>query len=162
MSQNPYENSLEVNLFASTPMELVVMLYDAALESVGNARRHLAEGQIAERSRAISRAVETLTELSSSLNHSAGGDLSEKLAALYDYMQRALLDANFHQTDAGLEETERLLGELREAWAQAAKQEPAAAAAAAPIPEPTAASASDDPGWDEPVPAGYGLRHWSA
>lgn len=143
-------------------MELVVVLYDAALESVVSARRHLAEGQIAERSRSIARAVEALTELSQSLDHSAGGELSGTLAALYDYMQRALLDANFHQTDGGLEETERLLTTLREAWVQVATQEPSSVAAAAPIPEPAAAPAWDDSSWDAPVAAGYGLRQWSA
>jgi flagellar protein FliS len=99
-------------------MELVTMLYDAAIESVQSARQHLANRQIRERAHAITRTVEILVELSQSLDHQKGGALSERLAALYDYMQRILLEANSSQTEAGLVETENLLKTLREAWQQ--------------------------------------------
>jgi flagellar protein FliS len=117
MLDNPYSDSLELRVSSATPLELVTILYDGAIDAVRAARRHLASGEIYARSRAVARAVNILIELTGSLNFDAGGDLSNRLAALYDFMQRGLLDANFRQTDEGLATTERLLLSLREAWA---------------------------------------------
>jgi flagellar secretion chaperone FliS len=120
MRDNPYATSLETRIVSATPMELVVILYDAAIEAVQSAREHLAHRRIAERSTEVSRAVAILTELYQSLDRKRGGELSERLAALYDYMQRVLLEANFRQSDEGLAEAQRLLATLRESWLQAA------------------------------------------
>lgn len=122
MYENPYGTSLEARVLAATPLELVALLYDGAVEAVQAARRHLAQGNIVERGRAVAKAVKILTELYHSLNRQPADELSKRLAGLYDYMQRTLLDANFRQTDEGFAETERLLKTLREAWAQVSSQ----------------------------------------
>ena len=57
-----------------------------------------------------------VTELSLSLNHAAGGDLSKNLAELYAYTQSLLIQANREQSDPPLAEAERLLSTLLEAW----------------------------------------------
>jgi flagellar secretion chaperone FliS len=117
MLHNPYADSLETRISSATPLELVTILYDGAIEAVRAARGHLASGEIHLRSNAITKTVNILIELSRSLNMEAGGELSKRLAGLYDFMQRSLLDANFRQTDEQLATTERLLVSLREAWA---------------------------------------------
>ncbi|MCL4402721.1 MAG: flagellar export chaperone FliS [Acidobacteria bacterium] len=114
---HPYAAYLESDIISATPVQLVRMLYRAALDSIGEARRCLAAGKIRERSAAISRALEILVELSGSLDPAAG-ELSVRLAALYDYMQRRLIDANFHQADAPMAEAASLLETLAEAWNQ--------------------------------------------
>jgi flagellar protein FliS len=116
MYENPYASSLETKILSSTPMELVKLLYEAAIEAVQAARQHLSRGEISKRARSVSRAVELLAELSGSLNHKKGGEISLLLAALYDYSQRSLLSANFRQSDDGLAEVEMLLTTLNEAW----------------------------------------------
>jgi flagellar protein FliS len=118
MLDNTYADSLDLRVSSATPLELVTMLYDGAIDAVRAARGHLASREIHPRSRAVAKAVSILVELSRSLNHEVGGDLSKRLAGLYDFMQRSLLDANFRQTDDGLATTERLLVSLREAWAE--------------------------------------------
>jgi flagellar protein FliS len=117
MLDNPYADSLETRISSATPLELVTILYDGAIEAVRSARGYLASGEIQLRSRAITKAVNILIELSRSLNLEVGGELSKRLAGLYDFMQQSLLDANFRQTDEGLATTESLLVSLREAWA---------------------------------------------
>lgn len=72
MYANPYASSLETRILAATPMELVRMLYDGALEAVRAARGHLAAGRIPERGKSVAKAVEILTELAGSLNHEQG------------------------------------------------------------------------------------------
>jgi flagellar protein FliS len=116
MYNNPYSSSLETKILSATPMELVKLLYQSAIEAVQSARHHLCLGEIVERGRSVSKAVEIVAELSGSLDHERGGELSTNLAALYDYLQRTLLDANFRQADDGLARTETLLKTLSEAW----------------------------------------------
>jgi len=116
MYQNAHETYLEGRIASADPLELVRMLYQGASGAVRDARHYLAEGDIAARSRSISKACEILIELTVSLDHTAGGDISRRLEQLYDYMQRRLLEANFQQADAPLAEVLGLLSTLGEAW----------------------------------------------
>jgi flagellar protein FliS len=136
---NPYATYLESQILSATPLQLVLFAYEGALEAVRQARAHLAGGRIFERSRAITKVQEILAELSRSLNFEAGGDLSSRLAALYDYMQRRLIEANGKQIEAPLEEVENLLSTLSESWKELAASETGTLAAAT-TPAATASS----------------------
>jgi flagellar protein FliS len=116
MWQNAHDAYLESRILSANPLELVRLLYQACTGSVREARRYLAEGDIAARCRCISQGHAILAELATSLNHERGGDLSRRLALLYDYMQRKLLEANIQQIDAPLAEVLGLLSTLSEAW----------------------------------------------
>lgn len=124
MLDNPYAKSLEARILSATPLELVVILYDEAIDAVRAARAHLAAGNIRARSRSISRAMSILIELSRSLNFEADRELSGRLAGTYSFMRSALMESNIRQTDEGLATTERLLGSLREAWVAISTQAP--------------------------------------
>jgi flagellar secretion chaperone FliS len=112
-AQNAY---LESRILSADPIELVRLMYQAAVAAVREARSHLAEGEIAARSRSISKTCEILIELNASLDPERGGDISKRLALLYDYMQRRMIDANIQQADAPLAEVLGLLSTLSEAW----------------------------------------------
>jgi flagellar protein FliS len=116
MASNAQDMYLESRVLSADGVELVQILCQGALEAVEGARRHLAAGEIVERSRAISRACAILTELAVSLDHNSGGELSRSLLELYDYMQRRLLEANVSQTEPPLAEVSKLLGVLLEGW----------------------------------------------
>lgn len=141
------EAYLENRVLSADPLELVRLLYQAALTAVRDARQALVAGEIAARSRAISKACEIVIALNSALDHSRGGEISQRLAALYDYILRRLLDANLQQSDAALAEVLGLLSTLAEGWAEARVPSEASAAAS-----PWAAPA-------EPVSAGS--QAWS-
>ena len=131
MWRDAHDAYLESRIGSANPIELVRLLYQGATGAVRDARKHLAARDIAARSRAISRAYAILTELTVSLDHRAGGDLSLRLASLYGYMQRRLLEANFQQADPPLGEVLGLLATLGEAWdgIQNAAERPQEAAA---------------------------------
>lgn len=118
MRTNPYQTYLDAEILTAEPLKLVRLLYRGALEAVRTARAKLAGRDIRGRSSAVSKSIEILAELSSSLNHQRGGELSARLAALYDYMQRRLIEANREQSDSPLAEVEKLLITLEEAWCQ--------------------------------------------
>ncbi len=107
---------LESKIFSADPVELVQILYRGALEAVGSARRRLQQGDVAGRSREISRAMAILAELMLSLDRKAGGPLAHNLLELYDYMQRRLIEAHAEQAEAPLAEVGRLLATLLEGW----------------------------------------------
>jgi len=111
-----YDTYLESTILSADPLELVAILYHAALDRVGSAKTALREGDIVRRSREITRASEILNELALALDHEQGGDFSRNLAELYDYMQRRMIEANCTQTIEPLDEVTRLLLTLREGW----------------------------------------------
>jgi flagellar protein FliS len=110
------DSYLEAEVFGATRIELVRMLYKAAIEAVAQARKHLRNGEIRERSRQITKAWDILGELNRSLDHSQA-ELSKSLGELYAYMQNRLLEANSKQIEEPIAEVERLLNTLNEAWA---------------------------------------------
>lgn len=150
MWNNSHDAYLESRVLAADPLELVNLLYQACRQSVREAREHLAAGRIAERSRAITRACEILIELATALDHERGGEISQRLALLYDYMNRRLLEANLQQRDEPLVDVLGLLNTLGEAWegVQRSEAKPAPPAESpwshAPVLEPAAGAAH---GW---------------
>ena len=125
---NPY---FEQMIMSASPVELIRLLYQRAISSVREAREHLAGRRIMERAGAINKAYLVLVELSVSLNAEEAPELSARLAALYAYMQKRLLDANLKQQDQPLAEVLGLLMTLSEAWSAipdpAAQDEPKSA-----------------------------------
>jgi flagellar protein FliS len=113
-----------------TPLELVVMLYDGALQSLTRAREAIERRDIPDRRDSLSRALAIISELQSTLNLEQGGAVAESLDALYSYISRRLLDAAIKNDVAPIDEVGRLLGPLRDAWRTIATA-PAAAGTAA-------------------------------
>ena len=64
--------------------------------------------------RAQFESLDILVELTTSLDHERGGELSLRLSGLYGYMHRRLVAANRQQSDALLAEVEGLLATLAE------------------------------------------------
>ncbi|MBI2277474.1 MAG: flagellar export chaperone FliS [Dechloromonas sp.] len=132
MMHNPAESYAKVGVDAavetSDPHRLVLMLFDGATAAVSLARIHMAAGEIPQKGAAISKAIDLISNgLLASLDMEAGGELAERLAALYDYMTQRLLFANLKNSLATLDEVMELLTSLRDAWAQIAPNEQAAA-----------------------------------
>ena len=148
MWNSGHDAYLESRVLTADPLELVNLLYQACTQAVREARYHLADGRIAERSREINKACEIVIELAAALDHERGGEISQRLALLYDYMQRRLLEANMQQSDAPLADVLGLLSTLAEAWAGIRKPEE----------KPVVESP-----WSQPVAqeAGCGLQGWS-
>jgi flagellar secretion chaperone FliS len=115
---------LETGVAAASPQRLIVMLYDGALAALTEARTHMTAGHIAQKGRAIGKAVAIVDEgLKAALDTRQGGPIAQQLMELYDYIGRRLLLANLRDDVALLDESSRLLGELRGAWADLAARQ---------------------------------------
>jgi flagellar protein FliS len=133
----------EIEIKTATPLELVVMLYDAAIANLHKAQEHLAAREIAPRTRCLNKVSAILTELQANLNFEAGGTVAPSLERLYRYMRDRIIQANLRQDAAPLKEVVKLLSSLRSAWAQVshtdARKTSQASASAVPSALPLAA-----------------------
>lgn len=104
---------------SSSPLELVVMLYDGALRFLKQAKEAHSRGDVRGRSTNISRALAIVSELQSTLDVEKGLDIALELDRLYHYITGRLLDVTTKQDAAALDEILGLVGTLRDAWAGA-------------------------------------------
>ena len=108
---------LETGVVAASPHKLISMLYDGALVAVLSAQMHMKAGNVPEKGKAISRAMQLIDSgLRASLDKNAGGEIAENLDALYEYMGARLWTANLKNDLALMEEVQRLLTDLRDTW----------------------------------------------
>ncbi|MEF8729827.1 MAG: flagellar export chaperone FliS [Accumulibacter sp.] len=99
------------------PYRLILLLFAGAQAAIGNARAAMQQQQIAAKGEAISKAIDIIGNgLKISLDLEKGGEIAERLDALYDYLVLRLLRANLDNDLAALEEVASLLEEIHSAW----------------------------------------------
>jgi flagellar secretion chaperone FliS len=112
----------EVAVKTANPLQLVVMMYEAAICSLQEAKEQVGRRDIAGRSRSINKCISIISELQSCLNLKQGAEIATSLDRLYDYMKRRIFTANIEQSIEPLEEIESLLENLRSAWSELVAQ----------------------------------------
>lgn len=106
---------------AATPAELVVMLYDGARRFLRQAGLAMQEGEVERAHNTLRRAELIVAHLDSVLDYEQG-EVAHNLHAIYRFCLAHLNSARLQQDAGKLDEVSELLGELREAWAQAADE----------------------------------------
>ena len=110
---------VQTNVATADPHQLILMLFDGALLSINSAAVALESNDVPGKIKHITKAIEIIgMGLKASLDLTAGGELGERLDALYDYMTNRLVYANAFNTDIPLTEVAGLLRDLRDAWSQ--------------------------------------------
>jgi flagellar protein FliS len=107
---------LRTQVRSSAPLELVVLLYDAALRATATARDAMVRQDIRTRKAALSKAMAIINELQSVLDLDRGGSIAEDLDRLYTWINSRLLDAVVKQDAEPIDEVRRVLETLRSAW----------------------------------------------
>jgi flagellar protein FliS len=110
-------------VLTASPGQLVLMLYDGALKAMALARQGFETSvddprRIEVINHQLLKAQAILTELQNGLNMDAGGEFAQTMHRLYDYHNRRLLEANLRKQVEPVIEVERLVRELRDAWAE--------------------------------------------
>jgi flagellar secretion chaperone FliS len=98
--------------------QLIAMLLDGLVDRIHQAKGYIIHREVAAKGQAFSKAIGILTELRRSLNHEVEPVLTGRLDALYDYISRRLVHAQLHDDLRALDESERLITPIREAWHQ--------------------------------------------
>jgi flagellar protein FliS len=118
------QHYMQTQVRSSSPLELVVMLYDGLLRNTAAALDAMARRDIRARRDAISKSLAIISELQSTLNMEQGGDIAAQLDRHYTWMTDALIDATIKQDPTPLQDVRRVLETLREAWQQIAATKP--------------------------------------
>jgi len=119
---NAYKHvGVETGVAGASAHRLVQMLFDGFVEAVSQARGAMRSGQIEAKCLAIGRAVRILDEgLRAGLNTGEGGELAADLNDLYTYATLRLTQANLRNDERALDECQRLIEPLRQAWSSIA------------------------------------------
>lgn len=113
--------SLTTSVESADPHKLILLLFEGATAALNSAKFLMQDGNIPAKGAAISKAIDIITNgLQASLDPVQGGELAERLAALYEYMSARLLWSNMKNDVAALDEVLMLLGEIHDAWKQIA------------------------------------------
>lgn len=137
MVDRPENEYLKSQIMTASPERLQMLLYDGAIRFCDQAREAMqAEDSTVTHDRML-RAQRIILELSSSLRMEMNPELCGKLASLYNYVYRLLVDANVHKDLAKLDEALELLHYQRETWQmvlEKLREERMGTAPAAPAP----------------------------
>lgn len=110
---------IETTVLNNNPHELILLLFQGARAAIVEAREHINNKNIAAKGSRISKAIDIIQNgLRASLDLKAGGELAERLSALYEYMCRRLIQANIQNNSDIIDEVLRLLDEIAGAWAE--------------------------------------------
>lgn len=115
-AQKAYTNTMVKT--STTPVDLVIMLYDGAIENLNRAIFFMENANINLKMQCISKTLAIIEELLSSLNMEVGGQIAANLQSLYIYMMKEITRANATNDKEKIRHIEFILKELRSAWRQ--------------------------------------------
>ena len=98
------------------PHRLVALMFNGVRERLQLAAACVDAGNVARKGQAITEASTIVGHLAGSLNMDAGGEIAQNLLALYDYVQRRMLDANVRNDTDALLECDGLIADIESAW----------------------------------------------
>lgn len=117
-------------VLSSEPVELVVLLYERLLADLEGVAIAIRAQDIEAKAVRLQRANDVIFELLGALDRERGGEVSQRLAALYTYMITRLGEASRTLDVAILEELSGHVRSLLSAWRTVAEQAPAAGTSA--------------------------------
>lgn len=114
---NPYQSYQNNAATTASPGELTLMLYNGCIKFIKLAGKAIEEGNIQEKNTNLQKAQNIISEFMSTLNMDI--EVSKNLMALYEFINRQLLEVNMKNDLAILAEVEDLVTDLRNTWKEA-------------------------------------------
>lgn len=123
LGSQAYEQvNLETCVSQASPHQLIVLLYDGALNAIKLAKLYIQKGNIAGKGMAISKAINIVDNgLRSCLDLEKGDEIAENLERLYHYISQQLVLANLYNDQDKLQNCFDLLNNIAESWREIAK-----------------------------------------
>ena len=111
---------LETEVLSASPERLITLLFDGALSAIAKARLHLQSGNIPERGKALSKAIDIVDSgLKAAVNREEGDEVAAALVATYELTIFHLMQANLNADEQSLTQAENILREVGSAWREA-------------------------------------------
>lgn len=118
---DPYAQYRQQAATTASPAQLVLMLFDGALNEVARAG-YAFEAEpvdLAEVNDCLGRAQAIVSHLSATLDRERGGAVAASLSSIYRFCQEQLVDANVRKSADPLASVTDSLTGLRDSWEQA-------------------------------------------
>ncbi|HEY3971867.1 MAG TPA: flagellar export chaperone FliS [Candidatus Sulfotelmatobacter sp.] len=115
----------------ASPVRLVILLYEQAVEDLRRALAAHGRGDIEARTREINHAILVIAHLQSSLDKDQGGMVAINLERFYNQVRASLVDAQCRQSAAELERQISFLMQVHQAWCEVERAQPAGTATGA-------------------------------
>lgn len=144
---NASQQYLKNAVLTATPEQLQLMLYDGAIRFATRGQEALAAKDRTAAFNALERAQRIMLELANGIRRDANPDLADRMAAVYNFVYRRLVDANLNQDAATVTEALQILRYERETWLMLMErlQQQAGAAKAAVVAAATQRSPEPEP-----------------
>ena len=107
---------VESGVNSSNSHNLVTMLFDGLLEKLARGAGAIARGNVSEKGEALGSAIKIVDGLRASLDYDKGGEIASNLAAMYDYMERRLLEASTNSDAEIVAEVVSLVKQIKTGW----------------------------------------------
>ncbi|WP_416305816.1 flagellar export chaperone FliS [Neptunicella sp. SCSIO 80796] len=124
---NAYKKgNIKQEIANADPHKITLMLMQGVLDRMAYAKGNIERKDYAAKAENLSRVTAILVSLRDSLDMKAGGDISDNLFSLYDYMLQRITDANVQNSLKIMDEVINLMLPIKTAWSQIpedAKQE---------------------------------------
>lgn len=117
-AQHYRQTAVSSAVLDASPHRLVSLMLAGVRERLRLASACIEIGDLPRKGQAISEASLIIGQLDGSLDHAAGGEIADGLAALYDYSQRRLTEANVNNDLAVVQEVDGLIADIEAAWQQ--------------------------------------------
>ena len=116
VAQTKAAHAMQENPGDLTSHQVISLLMAGALERVGQARNAINAKNTEDKEILFAKIVAIINGLRASLNLEQGGEIAENLQALYNYMITRFDDIASDEELAVLDETERLITEVKSGW----------------------------------------------
>jgi flagellar secretion chaperone FliS len=111
-----YRNANAESVVDASPHQLISIILKHILSSIAIATGAISRKEIENKGKAISKAIALIGELQDSLDMEKGGEISQNLFDLYEYIIRCLIQANLENNVDKLEEVRGLIATIKEGW----------------------------------------------
>ncbi len=110
--------SIDSQLTSATPHRVIQMLMAGAIERLIQGKAAMQQGSVAQKGERLGKALDIVMSLRACLSMDDGGEISENLDALYDFMVRQITLANQDNNPQPIDDVVDMLREIKSAWDQ--------------------------------------------
>lgn len=104
------------DLAVADPHRVIQLLMQGSLENMAKAKGAMERKDFAEKSRTVSKAMSIISALQHSLDMDVGGEVSQNLWSLYDFMVNHLMQASRESNPAKVEDVIEIMIKIKSGW----------------------------------------------
>jgi len=118
VSETDAQAYLRNAVLTATPEQLQLMLYDGAIRFATQARDAISNRDFETSFNKLTRAQNIILEMQNGLDYEINRPLCERMASIYNFLYRKLIDANVQRDVGHIDDALKVLRIERETWRQ--------------------------------------------